>query len=223
MSRPTPRPHAVTGTATTRHDPAPADLPQQLRDALAAALMAFAADPGPDAQPLRIARSPRPIAPAQLAAAHAGSAQQRQQARATYERCLHHYRTIVRPGDLALATDDVGAALSHFAAANIAVLQGVQATPAMRTRLERQLGVIVRASPAWQSATLRDRQAYAEQLGILSVLITQYAALAPRQGQPAIDNVRRGARGYLRQLLGIDPDALALGPDGLTLREAQAA
>lgn len=159
------------------------------------------------------------LGPAQLASAHPGSAIDRLQARALYERCLLHYRQQVRPEDLPGGVDDLGAALARFVAANFEALNGAQATRGMLARLERQLVAIVRRSPAWPATGIPERQAFFEQLALLSVLVTESAAQAIRQGVAALDNVQRAASGYLRQLVGLDPEGLMLGPDGLALRD----
>jgi hypothetical protein len=228
MSRPSTRPSPpakpsalvrAASSATRSDAPARLDLGQRLSEALAASIGALGAsgsDGGGDPVALTVARSPRPIAPAQLALAH--GARDRQRACAMYQRCLQHYRSVLRAEDTGLATDDVGAALAHFATANLQALHGVQAPPEAWPALRRQLVAVVRSSPAWTRAAARERQAYVEQLGILAVLMADYAALARREGAAAIAHVQQGARGYLRQLLGLDPDALTLDAGGLALR-----
>ena len=157
-----------------------------------------------------------PMAPARLAAAHPAPA--RAEARALYERCLAHYRTQVRAGQADAGLDDVGAAVAHFVAANIRALHGVVVTPQMLLQLERQLGGVVRVSSAWATASARERQVYFEQMAILAVLIGESAAQAVLQGPAALANVQRAARGYLKQLLGLNADHLTLDDQGLALR-----
>ena len=141
------------------------------------------------------------------------------QARALYERCLAHYRSQVRAEDEALGVDDVGAAAANFVAANMIALHGLDVSPLAVLRLERQLSGAVRHTAAWDSAAARERQAYFEQLAVLAVLISETNKQAALQGPAASANVKRAARGYLMQLLGLNPDELTLGPEGLTLRE----
>jgi hypothetical protein len=129
-----------------------------------------------------------------------------------------HYRTAVRADDAARGVDDVGAALARFVAANVEALTGTHATRGMLRRLENQLVGIVRRSPAWSVADVQDRQAFFEQIALLSVLMADCTAQAHLQGQAAIDNLQRAARGYLRQLIGLDPEWLTLGSEGLALR-----
>lgn len=225
MSRPSQRP-AIAALSTRDQAPATADLAQRLRDALAASIRALGTGAAGDEPALTIPRSPQPIAPAQMARVHPGSARDRLQACAMYQRCLQHYRALhgsadapaAAPADAAAAGDDVGTALASFVAANLEALHGIDAAPEVMPRLGRQLVAVVRSSPAWQRAPLRERQAYVEQLGILAVVMADYSVRAKRQGAAAIAHVQQGARGYLRQLLGLDPEALTLDADGLALR-----
>jgi hypothetical protein len=197
----------------------PPDLTQALRDAMAASLRALHTAGGSE-PPLRVPRAAVPIGPGQLARCHPGSARERLELAALYQRCLQHYRRAARAGGAPEDSDDLGVALAHFVAANLQSLRGGpppddDALPA----LARQLAAIVRASPAWTGAPLRDRQAYAEQVAILSVLMLDLSARAQREGPAGIANVQRGARNYLRQLLGLDPDLLTLDVSGLVLRD----
>jgi hypothetical protein len=194
--------------------PTPPDLTRQLRDAIATSLRALHAA-GAGEPPLLVPRAPSPIGPGQLARSHPGSARQRVELAALYQRCLQHYRSEVRDAGAPSDTDDLGEALAHFVAANLQALHGTEPPADAMPALGRQLAAIVRASPAWQAAPLRDRQAYAEQMAILSVLMVDLSARAKREGPAGIANVQRGARGYLRQLLGLDPDALTLDVSGL--------
>ena len=197
----------------------PPDLTRRLRDAIATSLRALHAA-GASEPPLLVPRAPSPIGPGQLARSHPGSARERLELAALYQRCLQHYRTALRAaGDTPADTDDLGAALAHFVAANLQALHGTEPPAEALPALGRQLAAIVRASPAWIAAPLRDRQAYAEQTAILSVLMVDLAARARREGPAGIANVQRGARGYLRQLLGLDPDMLTLELSGLAVRD----
>lgn len=234
MSRPSPRSAAAAVFSTHGVVVTAADgLSNKLRDALACTLRAIGQAGDDAAEALTVARSPVPLGPAQLARSHPGSQRERQRALAMYERCLQHYRSRVpqvhgadaanaaNAADATPAHDDVGAALAHFVAANLAALHGEPATPQHLRKLERQLVAVVRPSTAWRSAAEPERQAYVEQLGIIAVLISDCSNLARRQGAAAIAHVRRGARGYLRQLLGLDPDQLMLDAgSGLALRPA---
>lgn len=231
MSRPSPRSAAAAVFSTHGVVVTAADgLSNKLRDALASTLRAIGQAGDDVAEALTVARSPVPLGPAQLARSHPGSHRERQRALAMYERCLLHYRSRVPAADAAgtadttRAHDDVGAALAHFVAANLAALHGDPATPQHLRRLERQLVAVVRPSAAWRLAAEQERQAYVEQLGIIAVLISDCSALARRQGAAAIAHVRRGASAYLRQLLGLDPDQLMLDAgSGLALRPAATA
>ena len=199
--------------------PTPPDLTQSLRAAMAVSLRALHAAGGSE-PPLRVPRAASPIGPGQLARSHPGSARERLELAALYQRCLQHYREAARAGGAPEDSDDLGTALAHFVAANLQALHGVTSPDDALPALGRQLAAIVRASPAWRAAPLRDRQAYAEQMAILSVLMTDLSRRAPREGPAAIANVQRGARHYLRQLLGLDPELLTLDVSGLGVRDA---
>ncbi len=194
--------------------PTPPDLTQGLRDAMAASLRALHAAGGSE-PPLLVPRAPSPIGPGQLARSHPGSARERLELAALYQRCLQHYRQAAHAEGAPEDSDDLGVALAHFVAANLQALNGTAAPDDALPALARQLAAIVRSSAAWASAPLRDRQAYAEQMAILSVLMADLSQRAQREGPAGIANVQRGARGYLRQLLGLDPDMLALEVSGL--------
>lgn len=203
-----------------RHAVLMAAVSQQVRQTLFTSVLGGlddAAAPG-DRSALTIPRALASVGPAQLASRHPGSAAARQQARALYERCLVHYRAVLRPADAALNTDDVGAAVAAFVAANIEALHGIHATPEMLLRLECQLGAVVRASSGWDTADAYERQAYFEQMAVIAVLVSESSKQAEAQGPAAVANLKRAARGYLTELLGLEPDALTLGPGGLALR-----
>jgi hypothetical protein len=167
---------------------------------------------------LTVERAPLPIAPARLASAHLGHSRAREQARDLYERCLLRYRELADAQGTPGQVDDAGAAVARFVAANLEALHGLHATPEMLKQLEHQLGGVARRSSEWGRASVRDRQFYVEQMAILAVLIGESSAQAVLQGPAALANIRRAARSYLKQLLGLDPDQLTLGPGGLSLR-----
>lgn len=203
-----------------RHAALVEDMSRLVRRALLDALVQLGGDASGDCPALTVEPAQVPLAPERLAAAHPGGPQQQREARALYERCLVHYREVVRATQADGGLDDVGAAVACFVAANIQALQGVSVTPAMLLRLERQLGGVAQLSSAWSTATARERQLYFEQMAILAVLIRETSAHAALQGPVAVDNVRRAARGYLRELLGLDPEQLTLDAGGLSLRDA---
>ena len=195
----------------------------RVHEALARAIASTATLAMADPAAMTVERARVPIAPVLMARSHPGGPYARQQAHALYERCLSHYRELVCAEDGDGGCDDVGAAAARFVAANIGALQGVHATAPMLSQLARQLGAIVRLSPAWAAASARDRQAYVERLAIVSVLVSECSAAAVVQGPVAIGSVRHAARGYLQQLLGLKPELLTLGPDGLRLLAPDAA
>jgi hypothetical protein len=172
---------------------------------------------GPDTEATRttVPRARIPTAPAWLASRHPGGERAGAEMKAMYERCLTHYREIVCAGAASTGYDDVGALLAHFVAVNFAALRDIDITPAMLERLQAQLGGILRLSPAWLRADLRERQCYVEQLAIIGVLVRETSAQAAIEGPAAVANVQRAARGYLMQLIGLDADRLRLDDDGL--------
>lgn len=202
--------------------PAPAAFSEamaaQVRGAILHAIEHVGGDAPSDRPALTVQRASAPIAPARLASAHPGDAAARERARELYRRCLAHYRGVVRPQDQSSDFDDAGAAVAAFVAANLGALQGEPVTPGMLRALERQLHGIARVSSDWKAAPIVERQAYFEQMALLAVLVAESAAQAPAQGAAAVAKVRQAARGYLRQLLGLDPDHLTLGPQGLGVR-----
>jgi hypothetical protein len=196
------------------------DMSRLVRQALADALTRLSLQGETDHAALVVERAANPVAPERLAAAHPGDAQAQAEARALYERCLAHYREVVRAHEAALPVDDVGAAVAAFVAANMQALHGVAASSDVLLQLERQLSGVALRSSAWDAASARERQNYFEQMAILAVLIGESSAQAPRQGAAAVANVQRAARTYLQQLLGLNPDQLKLGAGGLSLRGA---
>ncbi|MEP7280384.1 MAG: DUF6683 family protein [Rubrivivax sp.] len=172
---------------------------------------------GDDDVTLTIARGTTPQAPAVLAASHAHAPACRAM-QAVYERCLAHYRDVVRPADAARGVDDVGAAAAHFVAENVRALRGATVDAGARRPLERQLGALLQATPAWTRASAQERQLWFEKLATLAVFMHEAADQAVLQGDAAIEHVRQAAGGYLRELLGVDPDRLDVGPEGMSLR-----
>jgi hypothetical protein len=196
------------------------DFARRLRQATFDAVMGHAAV-ADDSAALTVPRAAQALGPSRLAQAHpAGPV--RDEAQALYQRCLQHYRDAVRPQDAAQGFDDVGAAAAHFVAANLLALTGQLPTAASLLQLERQLRRVMHTSSAWTALDATERQAYVEKLALLAVLVGEAAVQAPAQGPDAVAHVQRAARGYLQQLLGLNPDALTLGPKGLMLRDAAA-
>jgi hypothetical protein len=200
-------PQIATGTARA--------LTQLVRQSLLDAAAAQAA--GEHSAPFTVPAARVPRAPALLAGALPGSAAAREERRALYVRCLSHYRRAVGAPSGPRQGEDLGAAAAHFVNANLRALQGVEATPVQFQALQRQLAILLRSQLTEQSE--RDRQVQFEKLALLAVLMTETWTLALRQGPAALAHVRQAARGYLQELLGLDPDALVLGDGGLALRD----
>lgn len=213
MSRPSEHPQLDE----RRHAELRKDASRALRQSLLDAVLRMGTGDETECAALTVSRSPTPLAPAQLAAAHPGGAEARQQARAMYERCLAHYRLVVRAPYADGNADDAGAAVSAFVAANIRALRNVKVMPQVLPRLERQLHAVARLSSNWDRSGARDRQLYFEKAAILAVLIGESSTQAVLQGPAALENVRRAARAYLKELLGLNPDQLTIGDAGLAL------
>jgi hypothetical protein len=210
----------------TRSSPAPderrlATLVEDLSRSVQRSLLDAVLELGPDTEPARttVPRARIPTAPAVLASHHPGGKPEKAEMKALYERCLSHYREIVCAGSRDPGYDDVGALLAHFVAVNFAALQDIDITPVMLQRLQEQLGGILRLSPAWLRADLRERQCYVEQLAIIGVLVRETSVQAAIEGPAAVANVRQAARGYLMQLIGLDADRLRLDDDGLAFAD----
>jgi Family of unknown function (DUF6683) len=182
---------------------------------------AFDAARGQDIPALIVARALTPRAPAWTANAQSTDPATRARDRATYEHCLDVYRTLVRPQDTAY--DDAGAAAAFFVAVNMNALYDSNASAETMALLERQLLVLVRQISAWDTAPIGDRQFYFEQMAMLGVLVAAKVGSAREQGIPTPPETLAAARSYLRRVLGIDPDLLELGANGLSLRPDAAA
>lgn len=170
--------------------------------------------------PLIVERAASPVAPERIARLQPVDCTARDEARALYERCLHRYRTVQRPHD---TVDDAGAAVACFVAASLQALHGVAPTSGMLVHLEQQLDGVARLNCGWQTASLAERQFFFERIAILAVLVADSWRQARSQGPAALANVRRAARSYLQELLGIDPDRLMLDAAGLSLRPPRGA
>lgn len=186
-----------------------------------------ASDTG-DERSLTVPRSAEPIAPAVLAASQPEP--RRADLCALYESCLVHYRRVTglarqhgQGGSEEQPDDDVREAVAHFVAANMQALRDITITPSMLQRLHAQLAGVARLSSGWDRASLVERQLYFEKMAIIAVLVDQTWSRAKAQGPQAVAHVRRGARGYLRELFGFEPDRLTLSEDGLGLSHATTA
>lgn len=209
MSRPRRRPVA----AAAAHASVRRVLPRLAPALLAGVVDGLVREPGSEGS-LTVARSAMPLAPAHLAARRGGSAEELARRQTIYERCLQHYRSVVRPGDA--DRDDVGAAAAHFVAACMAVLRGIRPPDAALRRLEDQLVAIVQAGSAWRKSTESERQLCFEQLAVLTVL---FAAVAthPHTAPAEVAQTRHWAHVYLKELLGLDPDLLTIDAGGLAV------
>ena len=199
------------------------DAKRQVRRMLLNALVQAGLGSGTDQPALRVARATVATAPAQMAAAQADDAAAREQIAASYERCLASYRAMepMRGGEPDV--DDVGRAVAFFVGVNMHVLQGVDADADMLGPLEQQLRGIARTRSNWDATSIEERQRFFESIAILSVVVSGSWAGAAAHGPAGVANVRRAARQYLEQMLGMNPDVLTLGPAGLAARDGAAA
>jgi hypothetical protein len=169
--------------------------------------------------PLLVEPAASPIAPAQMAEGRSGDTAVREQMAATYAICLRTYRDIARTHGDGADVDDLGAAMAFFVAINLRALHGVDVESDALRPLERQLRSVTRLAAQWDSATLPQRQLFFERIAITSILMARALGDAASQGLAAAADVRRRARDYLQHLLGLDPDLVSLGADGLVLRD----
>lgn len=189
------------------------ELSRLVQQAFAELLQRSAAD---DAAPLRVKPAARPTAPARLASAHPGGTKARQEAQALYQRCLRHYRSAVQPVVAPQAGDDVAMAAAYFVLANLAALQPqLQPDERQLGHVARQMRLLIGGSDAWRRADEPARQLLFEQFATLGVLVNESRLKAAVEGPAARDHLQRAARGYLQQILGLDPDLLVVGPEGL--------
>jgi len=193
-----------------------AEIAQRLRRACLVAI--FDRPSGRDEVALTIPRAAVPLAPVKLARSHPGGSRERQRMQAIYERCLQCYRDVIRPSDTARGVDDVGAVAARFVASNWRALRGGRVSTQALLSLERQLAGVVHAASGWSQAAARDRQVFFEKLAVLTVFVSECADLALLQGEAAMANLRRAAAGYLHELLGVAPEMLTIGDEGLALR-----
>jgi hypothetical protein len=184
-------------------------------------LQALDATKNTDFAALIVERASTSRAPTWTADAQSSDPAARRSARETYQRCLEIYRTAVRPQDT--THDDAGAALAFFVAINLNALHDLPTTPDVLLLLERQLLGLVRQISAWDSASIAQRQFYFEQIATLGVFVAGLMERARSEGAAALAKVQKTARGYLRHVLGMDPDLLTFGAHGLALRPAPGA
>jgi len=174
-----------------------------------------------NAPPLKVTPAAQPIAPARLAATHPGGPKARAEAQQLYLKCLRYYRSQVQPVATRQApavpdTDEVSTAAAYFALANLACLQPhLQPDEQQLALVARQLRRLIGSSEAWTQANEAGRQLLFEQFAIIGVLINESRVQAATQGAAAQLNLQRAARNYLVQMLGLDPDLLAVGTEGL--------
>lgn len=183
-------------------------------------LLTLGSSEAPDRPALTVERSPAPVAPARLAELQPGDAAVREATRAMYEQFLHAYRSIAQAQDTGSSIDDAGAAVAFFVAASFKALHGTDASRHTLAALERQLRGLVRLASRWDSISTAERQNYFEQMAIVGVLVAARAEQARKKNKADLRNVQGVAREYLRQLLGVDAEMIALGEAGLTLRKA---
>jgi hypothetical protein len=187
-----------------------ASLSRLVQQALSTALHEAAAA---DAPPLRLPAAPQPSGIELLAGHHPGGPATRRDALALYRRCLEHYRSRLQPQlSPGHADDDLGAAAAFFVLANLGALHDAEPDPALLRPVERQLRHWLAGGEA---LPLAERQRGFEQLAALGVLVNESRVAARSQGEAARRRLHEAARGYLLQLLGLDPDRLTVSTAGL--------
>ena len=166
--------------------------------------------------PLRVEPAATPIAPRQMAAVQSADAAAQEQLAASYEACLRTYREIAR-AQCAPPTSMTSAQRSaFFVAINLRMqLHGVDVGASAMQPLERQLRSVTRLAANWDVATRAQRQCFFERIAILSILVSRSLADAASQEPAAMAHVRQSAREYLQHVLGLNPDLVTLGADGL--------
>lgn len=172
---------------------------------------------GTPAPPLHIEPAATPLAPRQMAAAQCAGGATRERLAASYEVCLSTYRDIARNQGGAADVDDVGAVMAFFVAINLHALHGVDIAADALKPLERQLRGVSRLAADWDAAPPAQRQVFFERIAIVSILMSRSLADAAAQGPAALADVRRSARAYLQHVLGLNPDRVTLGANGLVL------
>ena len=187
-----------------------------LRQTVPAMLLRAGLSSDPEHPPLRVERAPTATAPTQMATLQSRDAATRAQLETLYATCQKTYRESIRPQDT--EDDDAGAAVALFISANLHVLHDEQATPDMFEALELQLRGVTRRSAEWDAASQAQRQAFFERIAILAVLMAGSLDRAKSEGPAALADLRRTARQYLQQMLGVNPDLLTIGPTGLVMR-----
>jgi hypothetical protein len=192
-----------------------------LRHSVLDALLRAESAEAADLAPLRLAPAPVAAAPLQLAAAQTDDPATRCRLVDAYERCLRSYREIARSHAPETTDDDLGAAMAFFVAANLRVLHGIDPDRDLMSRLERGLRGVSRRTSNWAACSAAQRQAFFERIAILGVLVLGSLQSAAAQGPAARSQVRAASHRYLRELLGVDPDMLTLGPEGLTVRRTR--
>lgn len=173
---------------------------------------------------LLVAPAAQPLAPSRLAAAHLGTPSDQSELRHVFERCLHLYRTKVRPDD---RLDDLGAAAAFFVGANFLAFHGrsfedrgglIPESDVLVDQVSRQLQERVALVADWERASAQDRQFCFEQFAVLGVYVAEASVLAQQQGAAAVARLRDAGHRYLKDLLGVNPECVRLTEQGLSIR-----
>jgi hypothetical protein len=118
--------------------------------------------------------------------------------------------------------NDMASAVATFIAGSHAAYHDQLIEEAAFVALVDQMRVSLADNPALASATSAERRDAYEQLVILGMMTaTTQMALSqnpdPGELQALRANMREAGRTYLRGYVGVDPDAIELGPRGMTL------
>jgi hypothetical protein len=170
---------------------------------------------------LRVTPAASALAPRRMAQAQASDPATREQLEASYRAALDCYRRLARERLGDEGSDDVGAAVAFYVAVNLHALHGIDMAAEVLVPLERQLRAVTKLVANWDHAGIAARQDFFERIAIVAILVSGAAArAAASQDESARAEVRRNAHDYLQQLLGLDPERMALDAHGLVLRDA---
>lgn len=154
-----------------------------------------------------------PLAPRQLAQHYPAAG--RDAAERVFADLLQRYRGIEDQFDI--PHRDLAGALAAFIAGNHMAYRGTPFPDEHFKPLVAQMRAALAAHPDILAAPAADRQQAYEQLAILGMFMAgaQIAQQNPTPGGIDPERLRQAAGDNLRTLLGIEPDAVQIGPDGL--------
>jgi hypothetical protein len=116
--------------------------------------------------------------------------------------------------------NDMAGALAIFIAGAYSGYSGKEVGDDEFKALVRQMRPAIGAKTEFAAASMRDKQSAFEQLAILGMFMAgTHEALATKPDAPDVErareNLRRAAKAYLEQLLGVDADSVRISTQGL--------